>query len=150
MDIQIFPGSFPPLSKNILRFDAPDNYRCRVMSYVASFSRLTIFVSRKNNSIVDDTTYYLTMSGVSYYDGTMGWDGADLGVGSRDEFSELLVSITPTYDYLPSDRSMIVEDSIPIFLYCFRTSTRPIRIMVQGKIILSTSPPDLGSEERPS
>lgn len=85
----VFPIGKESLS-NILQFDDPHSFRCRII-YIHPLHRGTrIQISRQSSSNLPFEHFYLSLSLVKYFDGPMQWDGANFELAPLDELASLL------------------------------------------------------------
>ncbi len=141
----IIPGAIAPLSGNILQLQQPNEYSCKVTNYVESHSVMYVHIVAKNAKRVSHINYYLSLKGVDYFEGPLGWDSAELMVCGLDEFYAVISDLYPE-QYPPpveveANKSIPLEkEPEPVFMYRFRSSTRPVRIIARGSIRLSVEP----------
>lgn len=73
--------------KNFFEIQNPEEYFCRVWSYFVSHSRLLLRVYKGK---IDEEEFYLNFEMVQYFEGPLGWKGANFYIGSSDECVKLL------------------------------------------------------------
>jgi hypothetical protein len=74
--------------KNFFNVINPQEYSCGIGSYRVNHSLMLI---RATKSEFDpDQTFYLTFSGALYFEGPLGWKGANFCIGTTEECEKLL------------------------------------------------------------
>lgn len=75
----------PQEKENILELENPNQYQCRVHTYIQSHSMLLVQLLDKKN-IEEFNPLYISFSAVDYFEGFIGWTGANLCIKSYDNF----------------------------------------------------------------
>jgi hypothetical protein len=113
-------------SHNVLGLDDPSSYSCHVARYHKGHSILLIEVQKIGED--EWKPWYLGFEAVFYFDGRIGWKGADLCVASQDE----LIAFA-TYKAIPPASST---------LCVFESPDSPVKLLTGSSVTILDAIPD--------
>ena|SRR5689334_6597932 len=125
MEAFLHINNFSNEKTNILELDEPSLFHCRVYSYTRGHSVLSIELT--DSRISDYKPQYVTFDAVQYFEGSIGWMGANLCVKRFDtvlnpqEISNPITHLMPMFAFIGGNvqikiwagNTITISDSAP-------------------------------------
>jgi hypothetical protein len=127
-------------SEPVFDIQTPDLYRCNVMRYHSSLSKLYIRVFK---GMSEAPSFYIFFSDVGYFEGPMNWKGVRLQRASAGQCLSLMKKVGLVEDFMLDDPETRLALAEAAHLYTFHTPLTTIHIIAGEAVKLDNVPEEI-------
>jgi hypothetical protein len=121
-------------AKNIFEIEDPEAYSCFIERYLAGLHRL--WIRAYKGHLEGENTLTLYLGGVGYFEGPMGWQGANFTIGEPNELLDLMQKVEAIDD---AAANQIDVSSTGLHLFKVKLPRSEIRIIATSAYWATTA-----------